>query len=116
MSTTATEHQVELNYSVDPATNKRTFSANPKTIKVNCHDTIAFRKGGTTPPDGELHVTFRDPEIFSSKQFHDGDQPVKVVAKPIPTSYHCALMVNGELFAESSGEDGGGDILPGTET
>jgi len=97
-------HVVTLNYGSP-------FSANPQRIQVKPGDTISFRLG-TGPANGRVKVTFKasDQARFSTRVFNGGDPDVRVNANVVPTTYHCELLVNGTVVAES--QEVGGEIEP----
>jgi len=98
------DHTVQLNYTSDG------FTPTPNPIKVTPGQTITFRLR-TGPASGKIRITFLDPQFFSAAQFHDGDGDIHVIAKPTPTTYHCELLVDGQVVAQSS-PHAGGDIVP----
>jgi hypothetical protein len=101
-------HEVTLNYGSP-------FSANPPTIKVKPADTISFRLG-QGPANGKIRVTFKasDQGRFSTRVFNGGDPNVRVTGAVVKTTYHCELLVNGAVVAES--QENGGEIEPATGT
>ena len=100
------DHTVTLNYSDSG------FTASPSKIAVKPGHTIHF-KLGVGPADGQIRVTFKDPQFFSAGRFNTGDADIRVTGKPTPTTYHCELLLNGQAIAQSA-ENAGGDIVPET--
>ena len=98
------DHTVQLNYA------NNSFTPTPNPIKVRPGQTISFQLGAG-PANGKLRITFRDPQFFSAAQFQHGDGDIRVTAKPAPTTYHCELLVDGLVVAQSR-EHAGGDIVP----
>jgi len=110
------DHAVTLNYTPDPNDPKKsTFTANPRSIHVKRGQTIGF-KLGAGPYNGKIRVTFKDSDAgrFSTHVFQDGDPHVEVTGDVVKTTYHCQLLVNGEVFAESA--ETGGEIEPAKGT
>ncbi len=87
------------------------FSADPPKIQVKPGDTISFRLG-QGPANGKIRVNFKtsDHARFSARVFNGGDPNVRVTASVVPTTYHCELLVNGAVVAES--QEIGGEIEP----
>ena len=100
------DHTVTLNYDTNG------FKADPAKIAVKPGQTIHF-KLGTGPANGTVKVTFKDPQFFSAGHFQSGDSDIRVTGKPTPTTYHCELLVAGDVVAQSA-ENAGGDIVPGS--
>jgi hypothetical protein len=99
------DHIVQVNY-----TDSGTFTPTPNPVRVQAGQTITF-KLVDGPPNGKLRITFHDPRFFSAAQFHDGGGNIHVTAEPTPTTYHCELLVDGKVVAQSH-EHTGGDIVP----
>src|SRR5437016_5798525 len=102
------DHVVTLNYAGPPPT----FTADPRSFKVNKNgETISFQLG-VGPPNGKVRVTFSagDRGRFSAPVFNDGDAPVTVQGKgeAHTTKYLCELLVNGSVIPTSA--DAGGEI------
>ena len=107
------DHNVTLHYTPNPdPTKKPLFRPDPQTIFVKHGHTIRFKKSDESLP-GSIHITFRNPEIFSDAAT-DGSRDVRVTGVPFPTTYHCQLLgPNGAPLADSDEDpDGGGDIMP----
>jgi len=102
------DHTVLLNY------NGATFTPAPNPIRVKAGQTIHFRLG-EGPAGGQIRITFNNPAFFSAPAFHTGDPDIRVAAAPAATTYHCELLLNGQLVAQSS-EGAGGDIVPDSTT
>jgi hypothetical protein len=98
------DHTVRLNYA------NNNFTPSPNPIVVRPGHTIHFELG-TGPADGTVRVTFHNPEFFSSPRFLSGDNAIRVTGNPHPTTYHCELLVNGQVVAQSN-ENAGGDVVP----
>jgi hypothetical protein len=108
-----THHIVTLNYGPGP-----TFSADPLLITVKQGHTISF-KLGNGPANGKIRVTFKasDQGRFSTQVFNDGDPDVRItgnVSQTVRTTYHCALLVNGDVVAQSAETGGELELVPGT--
>lgn len=98
-------HTVQLNYA------SLGFTPNPNPIQVQVGDTISFRLGNG-PANGKIRITFKHPEFFSAAQFLDGDSDIHVTKNLTPTTYHCELLLDGQVVAQSK-KGAGGDIVPG---
>jgi len=119
------DHNVRLNYAPtgQPPPNDITFApdAANNPIRVRLGHTISFRLG-VGPPNGKVRVTFAQPQFFSTAKpdfqqtgrVDDGDGDVRVIAALPPgsrTTYHCELLVNGVVTAQSQ-ENAGGEVVP----
>ena len=106
------DHPVTLNYTEDPNDPKKsTFTASPRRIHVKPGQTIGF-KLGAGPNNGKIRVTFKNSDAgrFSTHVFQDGDPHVQVIGDVVQTTYHCELLVKGEVVAAS--DENGGEIEP----
>jgi hypothetical protein len=119
------DHNVKLNYTKtgQPPPNDATFAADPANnpIRVRPGQTIAF-KLGEGPQNGKVRVTFAQKQFFSTAKPHfqqtgrvdDGDGDVRVIVALPPgsrTTYHCELIVDGVIKAQSH-ENAGGEVVP----
>jgi hypothetical protein len=114
------DHNVKLNYVAtgNPPPNDANFIPDHNPILVRPGQTINFQLG-IGPPNGKIRLTFAHPQCFSTTNaafhstglFHDGDGDVRVTNLPHPTTYHCELLVDGVVQAQSA-EKAGGDVLP----
>lgn len=115
------DHNVKLNYMAtgNPPPNETQFMPDLNSILVHPGQTISFQLG-SGPANGKIRITFADPHFFSTVdpafhstgRFNDGDGDVRVVtALPHRTAYHCELLVDGLVQAESA-VGAGGEILP----
>lgn len=102
--------------------NQFEFSPDTNPISVKRGQTIHFQTG-SVPAGGKLQLRFSVPRFFSTGradfkqtgQFFDGDGPVTVdeeIPRGTSVTYHCTLLVNGEIVGES--HEAGGDIMPAT--
>jgi hypothetical protein len=119
------DHNVKMNYAGtgNPPPNDVQFTPDTNPIPVRPGQTIAFQMG-VGPPNGKIRLTFADPQFFSTAdpdfpqtgQFNDGDGDVHVIAAIPPgnrTTYHCELLVDGVVKAQSQ-ENAGGEVVPDT--
>ncbi len=117
------DHNVKLNYAPTghPPPNDVDFKPDVNPIRVRPGQTIAFSLGDG-PTNGKIRLTFHNRHFFSTSnpkfaatgQFNDGDGDVHVTAPLAPgtrTTYHCELLVNGVVKAQSH-ENAGGDVEP----
>jgi hypothetical protein len=109
------QHNVKLNYTPTG------FTPDPNPIKVRKDQTISFQLG-QGPKNGKVRITFAQPQFFSTARPHfqqtgrvdDGDGDVRVVAdlpKGSRITYHCELLVDDVVLAQSQ-ENAGGDVQP----
>ena len=99
-------HKVTLNY------DGKNLTPYPPTIQVVKGETICFELGDG-PPNAKVHITFDDPQFFSAAEYQQGEEEVRVEADLTkPTTYRCALLVDGVVAHEVEGAAGGG-IEPG---
>src|SRR2546425_198288 len=104
-------HEITLNYVPGPNPgDEAQFRPDQNPIAPRQGDTISFTLGAG-PANGRIRVTFAAPNRFSAPRFNHGDAPVTVAHSiASPTTYHCELLVNGNVVA-SSHENAGGDIV-----
>lgn len=99
-----------------PKTINLTYDANgnvipePNPVFVQAGDTLNFVV--LSPPNGEVTITFNQPDLFSKGDFRHGDTPVSV-KKAASSTYRCILRVNGQVVADSA-KSQGGSIEPGS--
>jgi len=118
-------HNVKLNYTPtgQPPPNDITFApdAAHNPIRVRQGETINFQLG-VGPPNGKVRVTFSQTQFFSTGKpnfpqtgrVDEGDGDVRVIAalpKGSHVKYHCELLVDGVVKAQSQ-ENAGGEVVP----
>lgn len=110
-------HVVTLNYTPDPSDPKKgTFVADPRRLVAKKGHSISF-KLGKGPANGKVRVMFKpsDQARFSAPVFNDGDPQVSVIGDAaLTTTYHCELLVDGKVVAESQEFGGEVELAPGT--
>jgi hypothetical protein len=83
-------------------------SADPLVAPVSPGEEISFQLGPDSP-QGDLVITFNEPQFFSAPYFRAGDPPVSLTGNLDHTTfYKCELFVNGMLIASGDGAEGGG--------
>lgn len=99
-------HNVELTWDGE----SQTISANPDPVPVQAGDSISFKM--IDPPRARAIIVFKDPQLFSSDLYLEGDTPV-IVKTAASTKYICHATVDGELL-DPSNKAPGNSIEPGT--
>jgi hypothetical protein len=91
-------HKVQLEYAggvVHPT---------PEPLLAEPGDVVSFIL--VNPPDAELTIRFDEPANFSAAEFKRGDEPVMIKPLTGPTTYTCAVTMNG-VTLELNGPQGG---------
>lgn len=83
--------------------------------KVRKGQTVAFRLTGE-PTEGSVRITFKEPSLFSTAVYNQGDPHVEVVREfKGRTAFECDLVLKG-VVEKRPAEQKGGELEHGTSS